>query len=84
MGKRSAANSILLWAVALPAWAGLAFALYGLPGFGTNRSQPVFVLAGITTVIRFLMRGMTDAWPIAMIAAPALGFVTLMVFALLS
>ena len=71
----------LLWAAATFAWVLFAIAFYGSPGFGTNPSQPILALVGLTLVIRYLMRGVPNALPISALVAPIAAFLVLMVIA---
>ena len=70
MNWRSPVLTPFYWAVAIVVWIAVAALLYGSPGFGANRSQPVWVLAAATVVVCYALRSRRGAWPVAIFATP--------------
>lgn len=58
---------VLLWIAAIWAVAFIATIVTQGTGFGNNWYQPFLALAGLAAATRYILRGVRNAWPIAIL-----------------
>jgi hypothetical protein len=71
---------ILLWAAGILVWSVVAWAFSRSTGFASPL-QPILIMAGLTFVIRYLIRTRANASALAVLLTPILAAVVLMVVA---